>query len=734
MASINNIDKDYSAMKISYTNKDYTNILNELIEAVPTISQKWNTSDENDPGMIFLKLVAILGDMLFYNQDLQATEVYPNSVTERKNAATIYRLIGYKMRWYKSAIAKAVVVNTYTNSATIPRFCTFNNDQNTTPYCTFRQYEVASNTTNNGFETEIELIQGIPVTPVRVTNNPYPEVGKEWHTIYGYNYSVDDIVNNRIYLQYQNVDQDHIVLVDDNDEEWALRKNIYDTTAVGKFFEFGVDVNDQPYLELVDYYKNYNINKFKVFYIRSDGEEGKIYSDVITKATGDIWSRTGTGKDTAIYNVSGFINVSTQYASTDGYDPETPDEARKNSSYFINTLDTLITLTDFEKAVMREEGVANVRATDLTNDPGVKKTYWLGDINQDGYINEDDYALLDEYIKNERTLTKYQKQLADLTQTGGEPTEKDLACLRAFLDSKPTEQADGSYKTSVTDLEKIGYTGAQTASTTELLDGFTVKLYILRTEDYDQQDEEFDENYISMIKTDLQEYKILPLNIEVDLHSIKKYYWSLKGRYTTKEPLSKDELQNITLGINRLLRYKYSAEKMNFNSIVNYREIISDIMSVDSRILNVDLDPITYADEENKEVAKEVVTGKYTQIVNKLNNEEGVDNLHYTITLDNAPILPGSVAIRINDDQYVLKDDANGKIYNTDNILEKNGKIDYTKGTIDLMFVSADTIYDNFVVEYTKNEANIALYRNLSTTEFTFDPTSLKTANVNNVL
>ena len=82
-----------------------------------------------------------------------------------------------------------------------------------------------------------------------------------------------------------------------------------------------------------------------------------------------MWSRTGTGKDTAIYNVSSFIKVNTQYASTNGYDPETPDEARKNSSYFVNTLDTLITLSDFEKATMREEGVANVRATDLTNDP-----------------------------------------------------------------------------------------------------------------------------------------------------------------------------------------------------------------------------------------------------------------------------------------------------------------------------------------------------------------------------
>lgn len=271
---------------------------------------------------------------------------------------------------------------------------------------------------------------------------------------------------------------------------------------------------------------------------------------------------------------------------------------------------------------------------------GVKKTFWLGDINQDGHINEDDYALLYDYLSGDTTLTKYQKELADVTQTGGNPTQADLDCIRAFLDSHPVERPDGSYEIPVGDLSRIGYTGAQTASNTELLDGFTVKLYILRTEDYDSQDEEFDQNYITMIKSDLQEYKVLPLDIEVDLHSIKKYYWSLKGRYVTKEPLSRDDLQNITLQMNRVLRYNYSADKVNFNEIVNYREIIDTLMSVDPRILMVDLDPITYVDDEGNAVAKEIITGKYTQTVEKLNDEDPLNNLHYIIQLENAPILP----------------------------------------------------------------------------------------------
>lgn len=369
MANLNqNEITDYSAVRVSYTDKDYTNILDDLINSIGGITKKWNTTDVNDVGIVLVKLMAILGDMLFYNQDMQSLEVYPSSVTQRKNAASIYKLIGYKMRWYKSAVVQMNAVNTYSNSATIPRFCTFATSNQSISYCTFRQYELPSNTDNNGLETLIELVQGVPVTPVRVTNNPYPDAGKDWHTVYGYNYTVNDIVNNRIYLAHTNIDQDHIILVDDTGETWVLKENIYLTTDVGRFFEFGVDVNDQPYLELVDYYNNFNVNKFKVFYIRSSGEEGQIYANTLTRVTGNIWSRTGTSTEANVYNVSNFLKF-THYDSTIGFDPETPDEARKNSVAYLNTLDTLITLADFERATLREAGVANVRACDLTNDP-----------------------------------------------------------------------------------------------------------------------------------------------------------------------------------------------------------------------------------------------------------------------------------------------------------------------------------------------------------------------------
>lgn len=792
MATINQVEKtDYSPVKISYTNKDYANILDDLINSISGITDKWNTTDTNDPGMVLVKLMAILGDMLFYTQDIQSLEVYPNSVTQRKNAASIYKLIGYKMRWYKSAALQANVVNTYSNFATLPRFCTFTTETGDVTYCTFDEYNLKSNTNNNGFEELVTLVQGTPVTPVRVSNDPYPAVGQAWHTIYGYNYSTDDIVNNRIYLQYQNVDQDHIKVIDDTNQEWELKENIYLTTDVGRFFEFGVDVNDQPYIELVDYYNNFNVHKFKIFYIRSDGESGQIYANTLKNITGNVWARTGTGDSQYVYNVSSFIKF-THYDSSYGYDPETPDEARKNSVLFQNTLDTLITLADFERATLREDGVANVRATDLTNDPGIKKTYYIGDINQDGTIDDLDYQMLVDYVKEPalNALTTYQLKLADISQDGdpigdadvqmfynflhpkmwslgdinqdGIVNQDDLTILENYVDNPEAsgltdfqirlcdltqdgkvdqqdidflrewltyENPDELPKISDNSIDEIGYTGRTTVSTIETLDSFIVKLYILPTESYEDYTEE---DFGDIIRNDLQDYKILPLEIEIDTHSINRYYWSVKGKFYTKTPLSRDELQTIIVNINNDLRYIYSTDRVNFNTVINYKEVIETMLNVDNRILMIDLEPIEYVDSEGNVVGKELITGTYTQIVPMLNDSDNANNLHYSITLENTTILPGSLMIRVDGGRYVLRDNNNGEIYNIDNILQYKGSINYMTGEIDLMFNAP--LVDDLVIEYTHNTTNIAIYRNLSTQEFYFDSSALEADVTQNVV
>ena len=81
---------------LNYTSKDYNSIYADLLKAIPSLTDTWTNTEDGDPGIVLVKLMSILGDMLSYNMDKQALEYYSSTVTQRKNAARLYNLIGYK--------------------------------------------------------------------------------------------------------------------------------------------------------------------------------------------------------------------------------------------------------------------------------------------------------------------------------------------------------------------------------------------------------------------------------------------------------------------------------------------------------------------------------------------------------------------------------------------------------------------------------------------------------------
>ena len=67
----------------SYTNKDFNTIYPELLDLATKLTNKWDptTSNESDPGVVLLKLGALLADKNNYNIDKNVLETFPLSVT-----------------------------------------------------------------------------------------------------------------------------------------------------------------------------------------------------------------------------------------------------------------------------------------------------------------------------------------------------------------------------------------------------------------------------------------------------------------------------------------------------------------------------------------------------------------------------------------------------------------------------------------------------------------------------
>ena len=101
---------------LKYTSRDYDSISTDLIDAIPALTDTWTSREDGDPGIVLVKEMSAIGDMLSYNLDKQALEFYGPTVTQRKNAAKLFELVGYNMHWYRSALT--TVKLTYTPKVT----------------------------------------------------------------------------------------------------------------------------------------------------------------------------------------------------------------------------------------------------------------------------------------------------------------------------------------------------------------------------------------------------------------------------------------------------------------------------------------------------------------------------------------------------------------------------------------------------------------------------------------
>ena len=511
-------------------------------------------------------------------------------------------------------------------------------------------------------------------------------------------------------MLFRSIDQDTIVLIDDTNEKWELVTSVATQMNVGKFFELRIDEYDCPYLYLVNYWQNYDIQNFKLFYLQTLGEAGQITEGALTSVTSGIYSVSGPVENQKIVNVAGEINLANQ-ASTVGYNPETPDEARENATKYVNTADTLVTLDDFTRFVMRIDGVANCVAMDLTNDPGTQLKTRYGDLDGDGIVTQMDRDILAQYLDNPYTnsLTEEQYKLADVNGDG-KVNINDLETMENFLNGNVAEAGRCSDEVTISTP----------------LPALTVKIYIALTDEYQDSSQAWKEEYCARVQSYLADTKHIALNTIVDVNSIKNYYWTAKGIVYLKQPVSASEANDILVRINNQLQFDFRPEETQFNQKIKFIDVVHSIEdNVDTLIDHVDLEPIEYFDNEGEKVDSKLVKGEFTINIpiNPVSSEDPASNLIYNIQLEHTPIRPNFITINVDDGDIILKDNGNGKIASVNGILQQAGKVDYGMGKIELKFNRAP---NSIQLTYSKNQVVMPRYTNFSTLDFNVASESIK--------
>lgn len=532
---------------ISYTNKDFRSIYPELIDLVKKLTNKWDPeiTNESDPGLILLKLNAIIADKNNYNIDKNILEAFPLSVTQYGNARKIYDILGYKMKWYRSATTTLSMVSNYDDLTSLkfkspgsenivfPIFTMFSNDSGDNVY-TLTKSVTASNLAKGIPQTDLPVIEG--------TNYAYELNGDTLITL---NHLDADL---RLYFKEPYIAENGIFIKNSTesswDKAWIKVDNLAAETLNQKIFEFGVTPNSNIcYIQFPQDIGNLIGDGLNIQYVISSGVKGNVSAKEINTCTVDIIA-TKQGGDSAEINLNDYINILNPDASTNGADPESLDEAYKNYKKIAGTFNTLVTCRDYENYIYNmkngtEDAVSNIVVSDRTND--LNSIYVQLD---EGGVNKKQFVKAtygDDSDENENKFTAYDLALAPL---------KPVSSIYDNNTFNATFKLDSSTKATLEDSLQA-------------------------------------EGTVSCIQHDYIDNTRNPI-------VLFKNKFTVNAKILTYYKLSNEEIKDLKKQIQQALRLKYNSRKLEFGESIAYDELVNTIENSDSRIRAAIVDVPTY--------------------------------------------------------------------------------------------------------------------------------------------
>lgn len=356
---------------ISYTNLDFSSIYEETLDLIKQLTYKWDPSisNESDPGVILLKLSALLADKSNYNIDKSVLETFPISVTQEGNARKLYEQLGYYMRWYESASVPVTFswigpkdannITTYT----IPKFSVITDSENKV------NYAVVGTESNKGIVVSDGKLStdgnAIKLTAMEGTPTQFSFLGE--HVITPQ--MVDN--DNRLYFTTQYVSQNGVFIKNTGQENYASWKrvdNLYEQTFNELRYKFGYDSKaNLAYIEFPDNYEQLIGSGIEIVYLIINPN----YSEVPAQSL-DRFLVPITPKESTEVSLSfDTVKVMNLTSSIGHREKETINEAYDNYQKVVGTFKTLITLRDYLNYITNNANslCSNAFVTDRTNDP-----------------------------------------------------------------------------------------------------------------------------------------------------------------------------------------------------------------------------------------------------------------------------------------------------------------------------------------------------------------------------
>jgi len=323
---------------ISYSNKDYESLRQELLARIPQLTDRWTDFNESDLGVVLLELFCGVGDMLAYYLDAQAAEAFLPTARQRQNVINLCKLIGYRL---DSPVAATTVLRFALSTAsaddiTIPAgtVCKARLDDGDVEFETIESATI----TRGQFSTDAGARQGVRKTEEFVSTGDRGQ---------------------RFVLASTSIAQDG-VRVRVGSTDWEEARFFIDSAPDSKHFGMETDGLDVMWIIFGD-----GIHgaippvgeTITVEHLETLGSEGNIGRDLVTEIVSPIYHNADRLD----------LSVTNPIASTGGCDRETLEHAKLQGPAELRSLWKAVTKDDYKALAEGFPGVAKAQVLDAND-------------------------------------------------------------------------------------------------------------------------------------------------------------------------------------------------------------------------------------------------------------------------------------------------------------------------------------------------------------------------------
>ena len=357
-------NKDLSVIDLSPTKKDFYQIWNELLDTAKKLSDRWDptSTNESDPGIVLLKVLAAIADKLNYNIDKNILEVFMPSAAQEESMRKLTEMLGYNMKYYQSAITDVTIVYTGADdietNLEIPYFTNITNTDKDINYIVIPNKEGNPQLSKDCREITLTCIEG-QLVQCESDNDNIISINQ-----------LDD--RNRYYLPESQIAENGIFVYNLSDttvsDFWDKVDNL-NTQKIGvKVYKFGYDSKEgRPYLQFPDDISQLIDDGLVIYYVRTSGINGNIAARTLSAI------ELPDSIDQERYPVENFV-VTNKNAAKNGRNIETINDAYNNYKKTIGTFDTLVSCRDYMNKIYQLVDdknislVSNVIVSDIRDD------------------------------------------------------------------------------------------------------------------------------------------------------------------------------------------------------------------------------------------------------------------------------------------------------------------------------------------------------------------------------